>query len=228
MLYFLFFRRLCLEQIKLLEDGGADEDDIINARCRYRGTSQEYSRFSKAMGIPQQRERVTVDGLGNIGAGKYTKAVAKSEKSGIINDSITSVSLRFVSNRDLLYLNAKNVPPLEGFEDIVCHSDAQSFAFVDPLTGNTVSDTSASELASLVRASGKYKEGTPIRLLSCQAGAEENGIAQKLANELNTTVLAPTETLYITSDGEMFITDSIEMRYKHKSTGYWKKFEPRR
>ncbi len=59
--------------------------DIINARCRYRGTSQEYSRFSKAMGIPQQRERVTVDGLGNIGAGKYTKAVAKSEKSGIID-----------------------------------------------------------------------------------------------------------------------------------------------
>lgn len=59
------------QQIKLLEDGGADEDDIINARCRYRGTSQEYSRFSKAMGIPQQRERVTVDGLGNIGVGKW-------------------------------------------------------------------------------------------------------------------------------------------------------------
>ena len=73
------------QQIKLLEDGGADEDDIINARCRYRGTSQEYSRFSKAMGIPQQRERVTIDGLGNIGVGKYTKAVAKSEKSGIID-----------------------------------------------------------------------------------------------------------------------------------------------
>ena len=94
MLYFLFFRRLCLEQIKLLEDGGADEDDIINARCRYRGTSQEYSRFSKAMGIPQQRERVTVDGLGNIGVGKYTKAVAKSEKSGIIKERQMANGLR--------------------------------------------------------------------------------------------------------------------------------------
>lgn len=61
------------QKIKLLQDGGADEDDIINARCRYRGISQEYTRFSKDMGIPQQRERVTVDGLGNIGQGKYKK-----------------------------------------------------------------------------------------------------------------------------------------------------------
>ena len=59
------------QEIKLLEDGGADEDDIIVARARYRGTSAEYARFSKAMDLPQQRERVTVDGPGNIGQGKY-------------------------------------------------------------------------------------------------------------------------------------------------------------
>ena len=58
------------QKIKLLEEGGADEDDIINARCRYRGTSAEYVRFSKAMDLPQQRERVYIDGLGNIGVGK--------------------------------------------------------------------------------------------------------------------------------------------------------------
>lgn len=72
------------QQIKLLEEAGADEDDIINARCRYRGTSQEYTRFSREMGLPQQRERVTADGLGNIGVGKYKKSVDKSQKSGII------------------------------------------------------------------------------------------------------------------------------------------------
>ena len=58
------------QKIKLLEEAGADEDDIINARCKYRGTSQEYTRFSKAMELPQQRARVTVDGLGNIGVEK--------------------------------------------------------------------------------------------------------------------------------------------------------------
>lgn len=59
------------QKIKLLKEGGADEDDIIAARARYRGTSAEYTRFSEAMKLPQQRQRVTVDGLGNIGQGKW-------------------------------------------------------------------------------------------------------------------------------------------------------------
>ena len=58
------------QKISLLEQGGADEQDIINARGQYRATSAEYSRFSQAMGLPQQRERVTVDGLGDVGRGK--------------------------------------------------------------------------------------------------------------------------------------------------------------
>lgn len=60
------------QEIKLLKEGGASEDDLIAARARYRGTSAEYARFSQAMDLPQQRERVTIDGLGNIGQGKYT------------------------------------------------------------------------------------------------------------------------------------------------------------
>ncbi len=73
------------QQIHLLKVGNANEDDIISARCRYRGTSQEYKRFSEAMQLPEQRQRVTVDGLGNIGVGKWKKSVDKSKKNGIIN-----------------------------------------------------------------------------------------------------------------------------------------------
>jgi hypothetical protein len=79
------------QEIKLLKEGGADEDSIIEARARYRKTSDEYARFSKAMELPQQRERVTVDGLGNIGQGKYTpkpevnnKSIDNGGKSSII------------------------------------------------------------------------------------------------------------------------------------------------
>jgi hypothetical protein len=58
-------------EIKLLEKGEAAEDDIINARARYRSTSAQYVDFSKNMNLPQQRERVYMDGLKNIGVGKY-------------------------------------------------------------------------------------------------------------------------------------------------------------
>ena len=34
------------QEIRLLEEGGAAEDDIITARARYRVTSAEYARFS--------------------------------------------------------------------------------------------------------------------------------------------------------------------------------------
>lgn len=42
------------------------------------------------MNLPQQRERVTVDGLGNAGVGKYTETVEKSGKSGIIKSGALS------------------------------------------------------------------------------------------------------------------------------------------
>jgi hypothetical protein len=59
------------QEIKLLQEGGADENEIISAKVRYNGTSSEYVRFSEAMDLPQQRERVNVDGLQNIGNVKH-------------------------------------------------------------------------------------------------------------------------------------------------------------
>lgn len=58
------------EEMKLLQEGGADEDDLINCRARYMVTSNQYAEFSEAMGLPQERERVFADGLGNIMQGK--------------------------------------------------------------------------------------------------------------------------------------------------------------
>lgn len=93
------------QQIKLLQEGGANEEDIINARCRYRGTSAEYARFSNAMNLPQQRERVTVDGLGNVGVGKY-KSIDKQNKKVIINMGSDKVA-------EIIKLGNINTQPLE-------------------------------------------------------------------------------------------------------------------
>ena len=80
------------QEIKLLKEGGASEDDLIAARSRYRGTSAEYARFSKAMDLPQQRERVTVDGLGNIGQGKYTPRLTNAVGHPIIEVKKTTIT----------------------------------------------------------------------------------------------------------------------------------------
>lgn len=48
------------QDIELLEKGGADKDDLTEAKCRKRLTEKTYTEFSKAMGLRQQRERLKV------------------------------------------------------------------------------------------------------------------------------------------------------------------------
>lgn len=79
------------QKINLLETGGANEDDVINARCRYHGLSQEYSMFSKAMNLPQQRERVNTGGafVAKVGAKRNGK-VSDEERLELLKNPLTS------------------------------------------------------------------------------------------------------------------------------------------
>ena len=54
------------EEIELLENGGANEDDILAAKAKYHALSSEYAQFSKAMKLPQQRERVNISLFGGV------------------------------------------------------------------------------------------------------------------------------------------------------------------
>lgn len=58
------------------------------------------------------------------------------------------------------------------------------------------------QLADLIRARPDYKQGTPVMLYSCSVGKKHNGIAQKLANELDVPVQAPSGL--ITSPNDFF------------------------
>lgn len=84
------------QKIELLTQGGADDDTITGAKVRYFQRQDKYVKFSKAMGLPQQWERITVDGKNALGsklpkkAGSVNKItaeyVAKSGKSVIIKE----------------------------------------------------------------------------------------------------------------------------------------------
>lgn len=84
------------QKIELLTQGGADDDTITGAKVRYFQRQDEYVKFSKAMGLPEQWERITVNGKNALGsklpkkAGNVNKitaeSVAKSGKSVIIKE----------------------------------------------------------------------------------------------------------------------------------------------
>ena len=84
------------QKIELLTQGGADDDTITGAKAKYFQRQDEYVKFSKAMNLPQQWERITVNGKNALGSKLPKKAesvnkitaesVAKSGKSGIIKE----------------------------------------------------------------------------------------------------------------------------------------------
>lgn len=62
------------QKIELLTQGGADDDTITGAKVRYFQRQDEYVKFSKAMGLPEQWERITVDGKNALGSKLPKKA----------------------------------------------------------------------------------------------------------------------------------------------------------
>ena len=68
--------RATRQQVKLLEEGGADEMAVIIKKARYQGQMQNYVDFSQRMGLPQQKQRITQDGL----RGRFTPIKTELEK----------------------------------------------------------------------------------------------------------------------------------------------------
>lgn len=54
------------EKVHLLKHGGADDETVMLARCKYQGQLNEYAVFSKKMGLVQQRERIYLDMRGKV------------------------------------------------------------------------------------------------------------------------------------------------------------------
>lgn len=54
------------EKVDLLKKGGADPDEVMLARCKYQAQLGEYARFSRKMGLKQERNRIYMDMRGRI------------------------------------------------------------------------------------------------------------------------------------------------------------------
>ncbi len=158
------------QKIKLLQDGGADEDDIIIARARYRGLSQEYAQFSKAMDLPQQRERIYGDGLGNVGKGKWklkneTEIRTKADyqnieltkvKWGSVNSEKWHNNFNKITDNDSVNDAIRNVS-----EQVLKHRDGtfyESMYLINAKTGNIEGFNTTSNVKLKVALTDKMKE----------------------------------------------------------------------
>ena len=127
------------EEMALLEEGGADEDDLINCRARYNATSHEYAQFSEAMGIPQERERVYGDGLGTKlmqgktegGSGKESPVQVPAVGAHVV-DTVTPEERKELLSRDKIDIHNSSIDKNKN-NDIMKETDIRDCKDYDEL-----------------------------------------------------------------------------------------------
>lgn len=240
------------QDIKLMEEGEADQQSIMLKKGKYYGQMQTYVDFSEKMGLPQQRDRIYQDGLkGNFSskaaydkiqqntaekeaAKQAVKSVANSGKSGILNIEAESGSAKYreIKRQKIIEQGITQKRPIfadDDFGKYVSRIPAKE-GFYDVALHGAVKYTTfygerinADTLSDIIRARSDYDGTSKIRLLSCNTGKGEKCFAQSLANKLGVSVEAPNDIIWARPDGTFTIGPT-----KYKNTGKMITFKPER
>ncbi len=128
---------------------------------------------------------------------------------------------------ELIANNASMVTPIEEFTDFALHGHPDSVDYTSNI--GIFTQFTAKEFADILRLDPAYKGGN-VRLLCCSTGKEDTGFAYQLSKELGVKVKAPTELLWINSNGDMYISDNEVLAHLWKKgydviqTGRWRTF----
>lgn len=61
------------EKVQMLQNGGADRQEVMLQKAKYQGQLNEYAAFSRKMGLKEERERIYIDGRGRIATNNKTQ-----------------------------------------------------------------------------------------------------------------------------------------------------------
>ncbi|WP_217616536.1 hypothetical protein [Cellulomonas sp. GbtcB1] len=134
-------------------------------------------------------------------------------------DDASAADLNRFPRSEAIRNYSTNIPPKPGWYDVGMHGSPER-VFLEHTDGSTLAIDHRT-LADLIRRQPDY-DGSPIRLLSCSTGRDADGIAQRLADALGTQVEAPSDTLWIWSNGATGIGPT-----QRNLTGEWRIFDPR-
>lgn len=108
------------------------------------------------------------------------------------------------------------IKPIEGYYDVIVHGSSDAFHVLH--NGEWV-DINHKDLVRFMKSKGY--SGGKVRLLSCETGSEGAKIAQNFSNKLGETVIAPSDKVWVHSDGTVSIGKAGNVE-----SGHWNTFSP--
>lgn len=186
---------------------GASGWNIYNCRCAVRGVIKGHGRKRETYNEWLKRfdeEAAAANAADDAEALKFFGADARDDLNKIASGGIIRLENGFAAfpKDDPLAVNIKAVKPLKTFFDVAMHGSSTAVGY-----GTLETNMSPRLLASVIRHMGGWN-GQKIRLLSCSTGkqtGDEYCFAEELANALGVTVKAPSDTLYISKHGVIYI-----------------------
>ena len=138
------------EEVQLLEEGGADSEDITIERCKYQAQLDEYKAFSRAFDLPEQRERIYYDLRGHVAPSqkeyqKWRWEKEKKHRQWLKDIGATETTLNTVDKyTEARYNRTREYILLKGYNHAVEKGD------IHVLTGFTVYKSMAQEVEDKV------------------------------------------------------------------------------
>lgn len=120
--------------IAALKAGDYDPDQLALEKAKYQAQLYEYTVFSNKMGIPQQRERIYMDGLGRLGTNtkkqnaRYTPEMMKNSNKDLkefekYRNILKGSSVNLEEFRQIKYNDHKKYELLQGYKKAIDKGD---------------------------------------------------------------------------------------------------------
>ena len=104
------------EKVQMLQDGGADRQEVMLQKAKYQGQLNEYAAFSRKMGLKEERERIYIDARRSIAPSQYDPKMTTTIPDTGSNDARLSKEIEAKINAAIKKLDSEYIIYLDLIE----------------------------------------------------------------------------------------------------------------
>lgn len=104
------------EKVQMLQDSGADRQEVMLQKAKYQGQLNEYAVFSRKMGLKEERERIYIDGRGKNAPSQYDQKMRISIPGTVSKEARLSKEIESKINEALKKLDSEYIIYLDLIE----------------------------------------------------------------------------------------------------------------